>query len=177
MRYDKAKFIELLLYVAKRLEDDPAGGALKLNKVLYFAEFGHVRVTGSPISGAAFQKLPYGPAPRCLVPVRQELVDSGVVRLEQTAHLGRTQVRLVPERPANTSVFSKAEIESIEQALEALRPYNGSEASDLSHEEVGWQIVDEGETIPFETAYLRQPIVTDAIRRHTEALAADLRLI
>lgn len=176
MPYDKAKFIELLLYVAERLKGDPTGGALKLNKVLYYAEFGHVRSTGRPITGAVFQRLPRGPAPRCLVPVRRELVESGVARMERTPYLGRMQDRLIPQRPPNPAMFSKVELESIEQALEALRPYNGTEVSDLSHDEVGWQIVDEGEMIPFETAYLRPPVVTEAIRKHTQGLAEELGL-
>jgi hypothetical protein len=36
--YDEAKFTELLLYVADRLRVDRAGGATKLNKVLFFAD-------------------------------------------------------------------------------------------------------------------------------------------
>ena len=66
--YDEAKFTELLLHVADRLRNDRAGGATKLNKVLYFADFAHVRRHGRPISGAEYQKLAHGPAPRPLRP-------------------------------------------------------------------------------------------------------------
>lgn len=38
--YDEQKFTEALLYVAKALEDDPAGGAVKINKALFNADFG-----------------------------------------------------------------------------------------------------------------------------------------
>jgi hypothetical protein len=47
--YDERKFRELLVLVAGRLSDDEAGGATKLNKVLYFADFAHVRRTGRSI--------------------------------------------------------------------------------------------------------------------------------
>src|SRR5665811_1099589 len=77
LRYDERKFTELLLYVADRLRADRAGGATKLNKVLFFADFAHVRRTGAPITGAADQKLPQGPAPRRLKPVRDSLVSTG----------------------------------------------------------------------------------------------------
>ena len=70
--YDEAKFAELLLYVARRLDGDPAGGAVKLNKVLFYAEFAHVRAHGQPISGAEYEKLENGPAPRRLLPVRRD---------------------------------------------------------------------------------------------------------
>lgn len=72
--YDESKFTEMLLYVAARLADDRAGGATKLNKVMYFADFAHVRRHGRPISGAEYFKLENGLAPRRLVPVRQRLI-------------------------------------------------------------------------------------------------------
>lgn len=72
--YDERKFTELLLYVASRLEADRAGGAVKLDKVLFFADFAHVRRHGVPITGADYQKLEHGPAARRLLPVRNSLV-------------------------------------------------------------------------------------------------------
>ena len=63
IEYDEAKFTEMLLYVADKLGDDRAGGATKLNKILYFAEFAHVRRHGRPISGADYFRLDQGPAP------------------------------------------------------------------------------------------------------------------
>ena len=41
--YHAGKFAEMVLYVAEQLRDDRAGGATKLNKVLFFAEFTHLR--------------------------------------------------------------------------------------------------------------------------------------
>ena len=49
--YDAGKFSEMVLHVAGRLQDDSAGGATKLNKVLFFAEFTHLRRHHRVISG------------------------------------------------------------------------------------------------------------------------------
>ncbi len=49
--YDERKFTELVLHIASCLQSDSAGGATKLNNVLFFAEFAHVRRTGRPIAG------------------------------------------------------------------------------------------------------------------------------
>src|SRR4051794_39560528 len=119
-RADERKFREMLLYVASALGDDPAFGATKLNKVLYYAEFGHVRATGHPISGVEFQKLPQGPAPRRLLPVRGDLIDHGEARMERRTYLGFNQERLIPLREADLSIFTEDEIESINQAVAAL---------------------------------------------------------
>lgn len=88
--YDQDKFAQALLYVAKRLEDDPAGGAIKVNKALFNADFGHMRAYGRPITGADYQKLPHGPAPRKLLPVREQLVAAGDAELRDEAYLGNT---------------------------------------------------------------------------------------
>ena len=60
--YEHNKLKELILYVAGRLAGDRFGGATKLNKVLYFSDFAHVRMHGRPITGAEYQKLENGPA-------------------------------------------------------------------------------------------------------------------
>lgn len=43
VNHDERKLTELLLYIAERLLPDMSGGATKLNQVLYFADFAHVR--------------------------------------------------------------------------------------------------------------------------------------
>jgi hypothetical protein len=176
MKYDPEKFAELLLFAAGELESDEAAGAVKLNKVLFFAEFGHMREHGVPISGADYQKLEWGPAPRPLRPVRRALVERGEARLEEHTYRGRTQERLIPVRPARPGALSADEQRSVREAISTLRGLNGTEASDLSHEELGWQMVELHETIPYETAYLRQPVLTEAVTRHAELLADKLGL-
>lgn len=151
---DEAKLGELLLLVAEDLADDLFAGAVKLNKVLFFAEFAHMRITGRPITGAPYQKLRHGPAPRRLIPVRERLVESGAATLEPEVVLGGTQHRLLPKRPARRDIFSETELQAVADAVATLRGRTGTEASDLSHEELGWQLVGEGENIPFVTAYL-----------------------
>lgn len=169
--YDERKFTELLLYVAKQLEGDPTGAAIKLNKVLFFAEFAHVRAYGRPITGAEYQKLKYGPAPRRLLPVRARLVEGGEARLVEEWYLGYKQDRLVPLREPDLSLLSAEEMKTVHEALGELEGATGIELSELSHEEMGWKMVAEGETIPFEAAYLKPPIISDAIRQHAARLA------
>lgn len=115
--YNEGKFTELILFVAERLRSDLSGGATKLNKVLFFAEFIHVRRTGRPISGAEFQKLEHGPAPRRLKPIRELLVSAGEAEVVRELDLGYTMARLLPLRTADTSSFTESEIESVEEAL------------------------------------------------------------
>jgi hypothetical protein len=152
--YDEAKFTEMLLLISERLLDDRAGGATKLNKVLFFAEFTHVRRHGTAISACEFQKLEHGPAPRVLVPVRERLLASGEAELREEDFLGRKQLRLVPLRQPNLSLFEPEELATIESVLEQLRGLTARDVSELSHEEPGWQLTEAGETIPYVAALL-----------------------
>jgi hypothetical protein len=81
--YREDKLAELVLYIAKQTRGDQAAGATKLNKYLYFADFSAVRRLGRPITGADYQKLRFGPAPRRLTPVRERLLRTGDARLEE----------------------------------------------------------------------------------------------
>ncbi len=155
--YDEDKFAELLLHVASRLQGDRAGGATKLNKVLFFVEFTHLRRHHRVVSGSQFQKLPHGPAPHQLLPVRRRLIDSGAAELIEEDFLGRPQHRLVPKRPADLTRFTVEELQTIEDVLAQLAGMTGTQVSELSHQEPGWRLTEIGETIPFSTAFLDFP--------------------
>jgi hypothetical protein len=173
--YDEGKFTELLLYIADRLRPDRAGGATKLNKVLFFADFAHVRRTGAPITGAEYQKLPQGPAPRRLKPVRDALVATGAANLAREEFLGYEFHRLVPARPADTTVFTAVELDTIEQVLADLDGLNARQVSDLSHEEAGWRLVGEGDVIPYEAALVGARQVSTPTSRRLQHEVAERR--
>ncbi len=171
-RYDERKLTELIVYVAAKLADDAAGGSTKLNKILYFADFTHVRRTGNAITGATYQKLENGPAPRRLLPVRSALLDDGDAELVEHDFLGYKQHRLVPKREADTSVFTADELATINDVLDDLDGMNAREVSDLSHEEAGWRLTSEGDTIPYAAALIpREQPVTPTARAQAEAAA------
>ena len=170
------KLAELVLYVAEQLRDDAPGGATKLNKVLYFAEFRHMRRFGKPITGVSYRKLPQGPAPRRFRPVRDELIGSGAARLEVDDYFGVPLHRLIPIRPANRSLFTDDELATVDQVVKALWGKSASDVSELSHQEVGWRILDMNEDIPYASAYLPPRFaVTQRMRDHAQALAARLQ--
>jgi uncharacterized phage-associated protein len=173
VEYDEDKFTEMLLYVASRLRDDHAGGATKLNKALYFADFAHVRRHGRPITGAVYQKLERGPAPRRLVPVRQRLVESGDAQIVREDFLGYEQHRLIPLREPDLSLFSAAELGTIDSVLDDLDGMTGAQVSELSHEEPPWRYTEPGESIRHETAFIaKEQIVTPAAHEMAQRVAA-----
>lgn len=170
--YHEDKFAEMVLYVAGRLQHDRAGGATELNKVLFFAEFTHLRRHHRVISGCEFQRLPNGPAPVQLLPMRRRLVESGAVSLVEEDFLGRPLYRLVPVREADRAVFTDTELETIDDVLTQLAGLTTTQLSELSHQEPGWRLTEHGEIIPFSTAFLDFPQVTTPTAEHLSDAAA-----
>jgi hypothetical protein len=127
--YDERKFTELMLYVADRLQPDRAGGATRLNKVMFFADFAHVRRTGRPITGATYQKLEHGPAVRRLRPVRDQLVAKGDAEHRDEDFLGYQQRRLIPLRPADLTAFTDGELATIDKVLSDLHGLDARQVS------------------------------------------------
>jgi hypothetical protein len=149
--FQREKFIELILYFSKRGRDEGLViGSTKLNKLLFFSDFRAYAKLGMPITGARYQKLEWGPAPRALLPVRNELIESNEVRFRDDEDWNQV---LEPQREPDMSLFSDDERFIIDEVFEELKPLNATAASDYSHlNSPGWNAADELEDIPYETA-------------------------
>lgn len=153
-RFSEKKFSELVLYIALRSEDDRLFGATKLNKVLFYADFQAFLNWGAPITGATYQKLTHGPAPKQLLPTKQKLIANGDV-LEREVQLFRgTRKRIIPLREPDLSVFSADEIALVDTVMAKLASRNAQEVSDMTHELPGWILPEIGEAMPYETVFL-----------------------
>lgn len=153
--FNRQKFSELVLYVAERSVSDPKFGATKLNKILFFSDFIAYATYGRSITGAEYQRLSHGPAPRQLKPIQNELVEEGHARIETRNYFGHVQHRIVPNRPLNLSLFTTDEIALVDEMLSQLREHNAVSISEMSHEvSMAWQVAQDGETIPYSTVFV-----------------------
>src|SRR6266436_3959963 len=127
-KQDTEKFKELILYICEKSATDPNFGATKLNKVLFLSDFWAYGNLGKPITGVEYMKLPFGPAPRPLVPIRKEMQENGDLAIQETT-LDPTMARKRPVnlRAADLSRFSAEEIAIVDQVLELLKLATGSD--------------------------------------------------
>jgi hypothetical protein len=154
-REDEKKLSELILYISQKCANDPCFGATKLNKILFFSDFLFYGNTGKPITGVEYQKLPHGPAPRRLLPIRKKLESQGALGVQPVnLRSGNVQHKLVNLRPPDLSLFSGEEIATIDSVIEGLRKDNAESVSELSHRMVGWRVVEVGEVIPYTTVFI-----------------------
>ena len=176
---DEGKLAELIVLVCDLTKEDPTAGATKLNKVLFFIDWSHMRASGQPVSGVEYQKLEWGPAPRRLLPICRELIGAGRLTRRKSHYFGYPQDRLDPAPDAaQPGSFSKEELDTINLVVRALWNKTAKEVSDMSHEEFGWRWVEEGEAIPYVAAFIDPaPKVTARMRERAAALAATGKFI
>lgn len=174
VHYDKTKFRELMVYVAERIGGDPRFGDIKLNKVLFYVDFWAYNRLGRPVTGAAYQKLDFGPAARALKPVRGELEREGAIKMTKRWAGTRPQTVTRACRPADRSLFTPVELALVDEVIAELAPLSAKAVSDQSHEHPGWRLVDERETIPYSTALISTTPPSERTIARGRELAARL---
>ena len=172
---DERKLKALILYIATKLKDDPLFGYTKLNKVLYFCDFQAYGSLGVSITGATYQRLDFGPAPRGIVPLRRQLEDSGAIAIESAIMPGGYVLRRIVARTMpDTSVFSTREMEIIDSIIAFARTLTASELSELSHREIGWIMTPPYEDIPYRSFFIgNEPLTEENIALGQQFAEAD----
>lgn len=161
-QFDRGKFKEMVLYFAARSAQsrDEGFGMVKLNKLLYRADFEAYRTLGHSITGETYERQEFGPVARDLPIVLDELGEAGRLRWEQIP--AGPHIRNVPSVPDHDEalpdprVFSEDELNVMERALRELSTYGGKAASEWSHEQsAGWNLAGEdGNVIEYRTAFV-----------------------
>jgi len=168
------RFRELIVYISQKSVTDPSFGAVKLNKILYHADFRAFERFGVPITGVRYFRLPQGPAPRSLLVVRRQLASEGVIEVqERDLGQGYIQHRTVALRDPILTFFSGDELALVDEVIGELWQQNAREVSDASHD-VRWRVLQHKDPVPYEFAYLSDEDVSEAEERRTEELANDL---
>lgn len=168
------RFRELILYISKQCENDVHFGATKLNKILYYSDFIAFERFGSPLTGRVYFKLPQGPAPKPLLPVRKELEREGALRVEKReVAKGYVQERTIALREPVLSHFTPDEIALVDEVIKDLWSQTATEVSDASHD-VRWRILNMRDSMPYELAYLDSSGVSEEDNRRTSELASQL---
>ncbi len=172
-RFDQHRFEELILFVVRRCEGDSTFGATKLNKLLFFIDFTAYRKFGYSVTGAEYQKLERGPAPKQLSPTPTLLREPGDLLTITRDYFGKERQRLIASREADLSGFSGQQIALVDEIIERLRDRNASSLSRLSHDFIGWRAAQYGDHIPYETALVQTESLSEADR----AAASNLKTL
>lgn len=162
---DLTKLKETILFICGHERDDPAFGAVKLNKLLYYADSKAYRELGDSITGATYQNLSEGHAPKELLAARDELLEEEDIKYELRPYYTRLQKRMTGCRKPKMSLFSPEEIDILREVIDTFWDFNATDISNFSHEEWGWKLTNVGEEIPYRTAWLSpEPLTQEQIK-------------
>jgi len=139
-RTNDSKMQELILHVAITSENDPNFGAVKLNKILFYADFLSYLRRGRSVTDQEYFALEEGPAPVRLVPIREKMKAREDIAIKRVNRFGLPQQRIEALRPPDYSKLGAEDIEIANLVLGQLKNKNGRDVTDASHQFAGWQI-------------------------------------
>jgi hypothetical protein len=138
-------------------QTDESFGMVKLNKIMFNAEFHMYSRTGDPITGADYQALEQGPALRRMVPLVIELEQETALAIKHESVGELTRNRPIALRTPDLGWFTADELSQIETGITEAWGKSAKDMSEVSHEFVGWKLSRIGETIPYETVFAMKP--------------------
>lgn len=163
---------EAVLYVAKACQEAEYFGLIKLNKILWRADFRAYAERKQPVTGRPYQRLRLGPAPVEMVIVLDELQASQFLRIEKRPIFGFDEQRPVPLAEPDLKFFSPDDLKYIDEAVGYYWKMTGTITSEESHG-IAWRTHDLSDLLPYESAFLSDEPVSESQGQRMLALAAQ----
>lgn len=124
----------------------------KLAKLMFYADFLHYKRYTTSITGLAYAHLPRGPVPERYELIRDDLVENGLVGIEERLGDGWAGEILKAERAPRLEVFSVDELSVLDDVRGQLGPLTSKAVSELSHSETAYTSTAMGARIPYKAA-------------------------
>jgi hypothetical protein len=144
---------ELILHIADACRDSETFGKTVLNKILWRADFESFVHFRKPLTGAKYQSLERGPAPKRMMPILNEMTRDGDAVVRSVMYHGYEQQRVIALRSANLSSFTGDEITLLNRIIKECSQETAKTLSDQSHGNA-WLLGNALGAIPYEAAFL-----------------------
>jgi putative zinc finger/helix-turn-helix YgiT family protein len=140
------KLREMILFFAQL----PEMYETKLNKLLFYADFGHFKTHGASISGSPYLAFQFGPVPQHYPWIEADLVEGADLSVNEVFFAGGgSGTVLKAERQPDLAVFSAEELATLRDVAESLGGKTSRQLKDLSHNERAWREAEAGEMIDY----------------------------
>ena len=150
------KFKEILLYILEKCAGKPNIGETVLYKLLYFSDFNYYEVYEEHLTGAEYQKLPYGPVPQKLDSIINQMITAKMIERFKTEYHGYPQTRYIPLIKADLKNLKASEKDILDKVIEQYSDWSASAISEYSHKDMPWLASKDGEVIDYELAFYRE---------------------
>jgi transcriptional regulator with XRE-family HTH domain len=151
-----SKFKNVLLYLLERCAGKPNVGETVLYKLLYFSDFNYYEMYEEHLTGANYRKLAYGPVPQKFDTIINQMIEKGQLHRVKTEYHGYTQTRYLPLEKADLTQLKASEKEIIDRVIEQMSDWTATMISDYSHNDLPYEVTDEGAPISYELAFYRE---------------------
>ena len=169
---------EMILYVAQRCASADRFGAVKLNKILWKADFDAFAARGVPVTGRDYHRQEFGPVPREMPRVYNDMLRDSLIRVEPI-YFGQNDAgedivehRTIPLVEPNLGRFDADDLRFVDAAIAHYWDMSGMELSDDSHG-VAWKTHHNGDPLPYELARLSDKPLSRRLRQRIFDHAKD----
>ena len=156
-KLNREKFKQVLLYILERCGAKPNVGETVVYKLLYFMDFNFYELYEEYLTGEAYRKISYGPAPCSFKEIVEMMIDKGEVKKIITEYYGMPQKKYIPQIKPDLSKLDGRELEVIDEVIHRLSSMNAQSIEDYSHDDIPWQVTEDKEIIDYETVFYRKP--------------------
>lgn len=165
---------EMVIYVAGRCAQARRFGKIKLNKIIWKADFDAYAARRVPVTGRAYQRLKFGPAPVEMAPLYSEMLQDDLISLS-LIDLGDNHIehRTIPKVRPELKFFSEDDLSYVERSISYFWDLTGEEVSDDSHG-VAWRSRADGDPMPYELALLSDSSPSEEQARRLLEMGARL---
>lgn len=156
-RFNKEIFKQTLLYILEKCGAKPNIGKTVLYKLLYFCDFDYYELYEEPLTGAAYRKITYGPAPCNFEKIIEEMKNKKLIQEISIPYFNQLQKKYIPLVKPDLTKLTAAQKEVIDNVIEKLSSLDAKNISDYSHEDIPWKATKDKEIIDYELVFYRTP--------------------
>jgi uncharacterized phage-associated protein/transcriptional regulator with XRE-family HTH domain len=129
-----------------------------LNKLMFYADFGHFKKYGQSISGIQYKALPKGPVPENYGGIYNAVVNCGYAKVEEKDFGDYVGERFISDKcevlDSDNAIFHDTEWAILQLVSEKFKNMSTKKIVEISHEEPAWQDnIDDYHRISFEYGF------------------------
>jgi hypothetical protein len=161
---------ELIIYVSEQCADARRFGAVKLNKIIWRADFESYASRRVPVTGREYRRQIFGPVPKEMVPLHRDMVRDRLISLERRVLAPEViEDRTLALVKPNLDLFTPEDMGFVNASIRHYWSMTGEESSDESHG-VAWSTRSNGDPMPYELAFLSDEPLDIPHRKHIAEL-------
>jgi len=145
-RFDEEAAIEIILYVANRVETPTFH---HISKIIYFADRAHLEKYGRFICGDSYVAMRHGPVPSGIYDILKDVRYDRPTASQANEAFSVQDHTVIPHRNANLDYLSDSDVECLNMAISKYGNKSFGALTNLSHD-AAWRSADANDLIEIE---------------------------